>query len=143
VYLVLYGRGGLAVSKYENLTVHLVEATPGESPLTLTFKQIEKIIGSQLPDSARRYQAWWANQSGKGHSQAYSWACAGWRTSDLDLENETVTFRYVAEEMARANFERQKANAVRSEGISVEEAKSRLAITFNVSPGNVEIVVRV
>jgi hypothetical protein len=131
------------VSKYENLTVHLVETAPGKSPLKLTFKQIERIIGSELPDSARRYQAWWANQSGKGHSQAYSWACAGWRTSDLDLENETVTFRYVADELARENFDRQKAKAAASDGISVDEAKRRLAMTFNVSPENVEIVVRV
>ena len=132
------------MSKYENLTVHLVETNPKDSPLTLTFDQIERIIRAPLPESARLYQAWWANQSGRGHSQAYSWACAGWRTSDLDLENEKVTFRYVADELARESFTRQKAGAgARRDGISIDEAKRRLAITFNVTPDNIEILVRV
>jgi hypothetical protein len=131
------------VSKYENLTVYLVDTDPEKSPLTLTFDQIEQIIRAPLPGSARQYQAWWANQSGKGHSQAYSWACAGWRTSDLDLENERVTFRYVAEELARESFERHKSSAARRDGISIDEAKRRLAITFNVVPDNIEILVRV
>jgi hypothetical protein len=130
------------MSKYENLTTYLVEAGAEKSPLRLSFDRVEKIIGSPLPESARRYQAWWANQSGKGHSQAYSWACAGWRTTDLDLRNELVTFRYVAEEMAREHFDRQRSREP-NDGISIDEAKRRLAVTFNVSPENVEIIVRV
>jgi hypothetical protein len=130
------------MSKYEDLTVYLVEAGPEKSPLKLSFSQIERIIGSPLPDSSRRYQAWWANQSGNGHSQAFSWACAGWRTSELDLEGETVTFRYVAEEMARKNSERRTASETALEGISIDEAKSRLAVTFGVPIESIEIVVR-
>lgn len=131
------------MSKYGNLTVYLVEAGAEKSPLQLSFDQIERIIGSKLPESARRYQAWWANQSGQGHSQAYSWACAGWRTSGLDLENETVTFRYVADELYRDALEQRKtARASAKEGISIEEAKRRLAITFGVPTESIEIVVR-
>lgn len=130
------------MSKYENLTVYLVEAGAQKSPLRLTFDQIERIIGSPLPESAHRYQAWWANQSGKGHSQAYSWACAGWRTSELDLEGRTVTFRYVADEIAREHFEQQKTKSTTADGISIDEAKRRLAITFGVPMESIEIVVR-
>ena len=128
------------MSKYGNLTVYLVEAGAEKSPLKLSFGQIERIIGSPLPESARRYQAWWANQSGNGHSQAFSWACAGWRTSELNLEDETVTFLYVAEDMARKNLERQRGAT--PEGISIDEAKSRLAVTFGVPTESIEIVVR-
>jgi hypothetical protein len=57
---------------------------------------------------------------------------------------ETVSFRYVAEEMARENFERQKtARATVKEGISIDDAKRRLAITFGVPMESIEIVVRV
>ena len=46
-----------------------------------------------MPNSARRYQAWWANQSNSSaRPQAASWMEAGWRTSDLDLSGECVTF---------------------------------------------------
>ena len=128
------------MSKYGNLTVYLVEAGAEKSPLKLSFGQIERIIGSPLPESARRYQAWWANQSGNGHSQAFSWACAGWRTSELNLEDETVTFLYVAEDMARKNLERQRGAT--PEGISIDEAKCRLAVTFGVPTESIEIVVR-
>ena len=131
------------MSKYDNLTAYLVEAGAAKSPLQLSFDQIERIIRAPLPDSARRYQAWWANQSGKGHSQAFSWACAGWRTSELDLEGETVTFRYIAEEMAREHFAAQKSSkASATKGISIDEAKQRLATTFGVPTENIEIVVR-
>ena len=128
------------MSKYGNLTVYLVEAGAEKSPLKLSFGQIERIIGSPLPESARRYQAWWANQSGNGHTQAFAWACAGWRTTELNLEDETVTFLYVAEDMARKNLERQRGAT--PEGISIDEAKSRLAVTFGVPTESIEIVVR-
>lgn len=58
----------------------------------MKFSDIEEIIGRELPQSARRYPAWWANndQGGKRHSVA--WLHAGWRTENLALEMEEVTF---------------------------------------------------
>lgn len=57
-----------------------------------TFDEIEARLGRPLPDSAYKYQAWWANQSGKGHSQTHGWKSVGWRTARLDLERRRVTF---------------------------------------------------
>jgi hypothetical protein len=28
----------------------------------LTFEQIEEILGSDLPDSARKHRSWWGNE---------------------------------------------------------------------------------
>lgn len=62
------------------------------SLVRMHFSDIEEIIGRDLPNSARTYPAWWANndQEGKRHSTAR--LTAGWRTEDLSLEIEEVTF---------------------------------------------------
>lgn len=57
-----------------------------------TFKEVENALGRPLPRSAYRYPAWWANQTGPGHSQTQGWRSVGWRTSKLDLERQRVTF---------------------------------------------------
>lgn len=58
----------------------------------MSFTDIEEIIGRGLPPSSRKYPAWWGNndQGGKRHSS--SWLNAGWRTEDLALEMEEVSF---------------------------------------------------
>lgn len=130
------------MSKYAELTVHLVDRDHSK-PWKASFAEIERIIGATLPDSARNYQAWWANQAGKGHSQAFSWACVGWRTGDVDLQNETVTFRYVGEELIQnARQGKIEPQAPEGEAITIAEAKRRLALTFGVTAEQVEITIK-
>jgi hypothetical protein len=57
----------------------------------MTFREVEDILGFSLPKSARDHQAWWSNAR-QGHSHAAAWLDAGWRTANLDLSGETVTF---------------------------------------------------
>lgn len=57
-----------------------------------TFGDIERTLGRPLPASAYRYPAWWANQSGPGHSQTQGWRSVGWRTAKLNLERRRVRF---------------------------------------------------
>ena len=57
-----------------------------------TFREIEEKLGRRLPASAYRHQAWWANQTGPGHSQTQGWRSVGWRTAKLDLERRRVRF---------------------------------------------------
>lgn len=61
-----------------------------------SFAEIERILQRPLPRSAYRYQAWWANQEGNGHSQTAAWRDAGWRTVNLDLPGQTVEFEKLA-----------------------------------------------
>jgi hypothetical protein len=77
-------------SKYEGLGQYL--GTNGGSSVELTFQQIEEILGLKLPDSARRYPAWWANEKTGSHSHARSWLDAGWKTSRVNLKMGTVKF---------------------------------------------------
>lgn len=53
----------------------------------LSYKEIEKIIEMSLPNSAYKYDAWWANG---GHSQADAWLGAGWRVNEVNLGNYIV-----------------------------------------------------
>ena len=58
-----------------------------------SFAELEQVLGFALPNSARKYQAWWANEIEGRHVQARSWLDAGFETADLDLRGERVTFR--------------------------------------------------
>ena len=57
----------------------------------LTYKEIEKILGFRLPESAYTYRAWWANG---GHAQANSWLNAGWEVEEVKL-GISITFKYM------------------------------------------------
>jgi hypothetical protein len=70
-----------------------------DNSLSLSFDEIETVIGHPLPPSAGRYEAWWSNND-TGHSHARAWIAAGWRTSEVDLANRRVTFRRAAEREA-------------------------------------------
>jgi hypothetical protein len=77
------------MSKYEPLANYL--ASLNMEVWRPSFTDIERILDSGLPPSARQYPEWWANQE-KG-SQSQSWQSAGYVTQDLDLGAERVTFR--------------------------------------------------
>ncbi len=87
----------MRISKYAPLCDHLKESK--EQFVTLTFQEIEKIIGSDLPPSAREHDAWWDNS----HTQAKSgWLAAGYNAS-VDLNNETATFVKITDNKPREN----------------------------------------
>ena len=72
-----------------------------------SFEEIEKQLGFSLPKSAYKYQAWWANQNGAGHSQNKGWRSVGWRTSRLDLERRRVRFEREREACRRPSLRRR------------------------------------
>lgn len=78
------------MGKYEPLAAFLNARR--ESHWPARFDEIEAILGFPLPQSARRHNAWWANDA-TGHSHARSWLEAGWRTEQIDLEGRKLVFR--------------------------------------------------
>ena len=74
--------------RYQRLRQYL-EALRGNE-WRATFDQIEKVIGTDLPLSARKYPAWWSNTT--GHSQALAWMKAGWITRKVTLTERSVVF---------------------------------------------------
>ena len=77
-------------NKYIPLLDYLQRAPQDE--ITLTFNEIETVIGDTLPPSARTRRGWWANRS-QGSPQAAAWIGAGYHAENVDLDTEHVTFR--------------------------------------------------
>ena len=77
-------------SKYDPLYHHLGNSS--ETVIALSFSEIERILGFALPASARRHQAWWANEREGTHSHARSWLEASYGTQGVDLNAQTVRF---------------------------------------------------
>jgi len=78
------------MSKYAPLTQWL---NYQPRPVAASFRQIENLLGFQLPASARTYPAWWANERNPNtrHRHALSWLNAG-RTASPDLRRGIVIF---------------------------------------------------
>ena len=76
-------------SVYQPLGAYLARQ-PGPMH-TLTFHEVEAILGRSLPSSAARVRDWWTNDP--GHSQAdYGWLAAGWQVDSVDRGGQAVTF---------------------------------------------------
>lgn len=92
--------------KYAPLFRHLSQL-PGDR-WSATFAEVEALVGSRLPNSARVFRAWWANGAGLSHSQSMAWVLAGWKTADVDMDAETLTFRKVlAVEVSASRHDKQ------------------------------------
>ena len=76
-------------SKYYPLFLILQQAAG--APVTLSFAQIEALLGTSLPGSARTRAGWWSNRS-KGAVQAAAWMDAGYHVKSVDLAAGTVQF---------------------------------------------------
>jgi hypothetical protein len=79
--------------KYDPLIRYLT-ALPAEA-VTLTFAELEAIIGAPLPEAARQ-RSYWAN-SRRGQFTGPPWLRAGWRVARTDLRRAepAVTFARV------------------------------------------------
>ena len=79
--------------KYAALYHHL-EAMPVQiTEWNTSFKEMEAILGFSLPVSARLHRPWWANQKlSNGHSHAWAWLAAGWKTAAVELDREKLVF---------------------------------------------------
>jgi len=62
-----------------------------DDQILLTLEEIEGIINSPLPMSARSHRAWWANDKA-GHTHSRLWMNAGWRTTYINLQEGQIGF---------------------------------------------------
>lgn len=74
-----------------------LQSQPGKvDQVQLSFNQVEEIIKTDLPASARNHRAWWANDA-VGHSHSQLWLEAGWRTTYINLSEGKITFSRIRE----------------------------------------------
>jgi hypothetical protein len=127
------------MSKYEKLSSYLISLTVEQ--ITLTFFEIEKIIGFSLPKSAYTYPAWWSNQAGSEHSQSWAWQSIGWQTRQVNLSSQHVSFRHTRIEVSK-NDPALDSEARTQNRLSIAEAKAGLSAYYSVPIENVEIIIR-
>ena len=82
------------MSKYDPLEQHLQRlANRGVARVPMTFAGVEEIIRDSLPPAARKYRQWWENQRNtSGRPQARAWQNAGYETTEVYLDRETLVF---------------------------------------------------
>lgn len=80
------------MSMYEPLGEFLKGRRGQETPMT--FREIEQVIGSPLPASARKHRAWWSN-NGSNNVMVKVWKAAGFQSERVDMGSEKLVFRRV------------------------------------------------
>jgi hypothetical protein len=89
------------VSKYDPLRRHL--QSQNGLKISMTFREIEAIIGVPLPASAFAHRAWWANSF--LHPQAGSWLYVGWSVSKVNIKKRAITFdRFLQFTIGKAKY---------------------------------------
>lgn len=60
----------------------------------MTFEDVARVIGSSLPESARKHRPWWANEA-TGHTHAKAWLAAGYEATQVDMPGRKLVFRRI------------------------------------------------
>lgn len=104
------------MSLYEPLTQFLESSHIGR--VSLTFAEIEQILGRPLPASSRKHQAWWANTP--SHSHAEAWMRPGWKTVSVDLARERLAFTRTQARSAGTPAASTSAAAPAPDGVRID-----------------------
>src|SRR4051794_14212947 len=80
--------------KYVPLGAHLRRLSADHSDVTLTFAEIERIIGVRLPQGARN-APFWEGVNGKPPPRARAWLAVGY-VAQPDPQRERVRFHRLA-----------------------------------------------
>ena len=119
------------MSKYAALRDHLMALRTNR--WDASFQAIEEVLGFSLPASARKHQAWWANQTTGGRTQCSGWMDAGWQTSNLNLASERITFERYGEGQSRADctsFKPTKSSLDWDDVLSPENGDDQASVQF-------------
>ena len=97
-------------TKYSPLSRYLARRATFTDIATLSFRQIEGIIGSSLPPVAFQSVEWWKNTRAGAHRQA--WLDVGWHVESVNMEKKAVTFK---REKGILRVKKEKAKKTRKE----------------------------
>jgi hypothetical protein len=79
------------MGKYDRLGDYLREQ--GRNQIPLTFAEVERIVGTELPKS-QQHQAWWSNST-SNNVMTKVWLDAGYETAQVDVVGQKLVFRRV------------------------------------------------
>ena len=82
-------------SKYEPLELRLRAIPAGTKEVTMSFAEIERVLGAPLPASAKSHRPWWANQrDSKTRPQAHAWLSAGFVVDTVNQGGSNANVRF-------------------------------------------------
>jgi hypothetical protein len=81
------------MGKYEPLGKFLRQQ--GSELVAMKFEDIERLVGSKLPESSRQYRAWWSNNP-NNNVMTKVWLNAGFQAEQVDIEGRRLVFRKVS-----------------------------------------------
>jgi hypothetical protein len=79
-----------AGGKYQPLTEFL-RRQPSDVK-SMSFDEVERVIGQRLPESARRHRAWWSNNP-QNSVMTQAWLDAGFESEQVDMTRRRLVFR--------------------------------------------------
>ncbi|WP_428029741.1 DUF7662 domain-containing protein [Ancylobacter sp.] len=77
------------MSKYSALTTFLSSRT--QPRISMSFEDIERIVGTRLPPSAFNHRAWWSNNP-TNSVMTRAWLSAGFRSEEVDMTGRKLVF---------------------------------------------------
>lgn len=83
-------------SRYAPLAIWLQSQPADKNIVKPSFAKIEQIIGGELPPSAYKHRAWWANDS-VSHPQSQQWLDVDWRVASVNMTTQVVRFTRIQE----------------------------------------------
>jgi hypothetical protein len=78
------------MGKYQPLGDYLRKQANEE--VAMRFEEIERIVGSKLPEKSQLYRAWWSNNP-SNNVMTKVWLDAGYQTAQVDMAGRRLVFR--------------------------------------------------
>jgi hypothetical protein len=85
------------MTKYLPLEAFLSGQT--ELEVSMSFDDIEQVIGAPLPPAAFKHRAWWSNNPSNSVI-THAWLNAGYKTERVDMDSRKLVFRRGARDAA-------------------------------------------
>jgi len=127
------------MSKYDSFRDYLSQKGPEERDLRLSFEDVESVMGTVLPRTARVDRTWWANTLISNHAK--SWLTAGWKVDKVNLNQRIVLFDRATAPKAAETVKSDKRGSyhyLRSFFLGLAKDQRQLALSFE----EIETIIR-
>lgn len=116
------------MAKYDPLKNYLGGLPDPQNEVFLSFKELERILGAELPPAAYKHRPWWANQKNGGHVNAKAWMEAGWKVDAVNQREHWVRFIRQSHVFPKSHSESVDASTPKVTMFSANKPNKTLAI---------------